>query len=142
MEDVPTEQFITEVMSDFDKADRVEVKATCDVLRCDAALMARAVRELLENASVAGEGEKSVIWTISEAEGSFCMEILNEGKIPENMDEDFFEPWTRGDWSRTSGGSGLGLPIASAIVSLHKGSITVLQADENHVKATLRWPKN
>ncbi len=141
-EDVPADQLVTEVLSGFDKADRVEVNASCDVLHCDAALMARAVRELLKNATEAGEDESPVTWTISETEDSYCMEVLNEGKIPEDMDEDFFEPWTRGDWSRTSGGSGLGLPIAAAIVSLHKGTISVLQADENHVKASIKWPRN
>ena len=141
VEDVPADQFITEVLSDFSKADRVEVNADCDAIRCDATLMARAVRELLKNACEAGE-ESSVIWTISGTEDSYCMEILNEGKLPEDMDEDFFEPWTRGDWSRTSGGSGLGLPIASAIVTLHKGTISVIQTDENHVKATIKWPRN
>lgn len=141
-EDVPTELFINEVLSGFDKAHRVEVNAACDVVHCDAALMARAVRELLKNAAEAGEDESSVTWTISETEDSYRMEILNEGKIPGDMDEDFFEPWARGDWSRTSGGSGLGLPIAAAIVSLHKGAISVLQADENHVKAVVSWPRN
>ena len=56
------------------------------------------------------------------------------------MDADFFEPWARGDWSRTSGGSGLGLPIASTIVFLHGGQITVTQKEENLVSAVISWP--
>jgi signal transduction histidine kinase len=69
------------------------------------------------------------------------MEIINSGTIATDMDTDFFEPWTRGDWSRTSGGSGLGLPIASTIMFLHDGTISVVQSDESHVKATISWPK-
>ena len=142
MEDVPTDQFVSEVLSGFDKADELEVNASCEVLRCDGLLLSRAVRELLKNAFEGREGDAPVTWTISETEDSYCIEVLNDGKLPEDMDEDFFEPWTRGDWSRTSGGSGLGLPIASAIVSLHGGKISVTNADENHVKATIKWPRN
>ena len=137
--EVPTNQFVTEVLSGFDRAEEIEVNVGCEVLRCDCILMSRAVRELLKNAFEGREGDKPVTWTITGTDDCYSMEVLNEGKITEDMDEDFFEPWTRGDWSRTSGGSGLGLPIASAIVSLHKGTISVLQSDENHVKATIRW---
>ena len=141
-EEVSTEQFINEVLSGFDKAGEIEVNTECENIRCDSVLMARAVRELLKNATEAKVGEDSVKWSIRETDGSFIMEVLNEGKLSEDMDNDFFEPWARGDWSRTSGGSGLGLPIASTIAQLHKGTISVLQADENHVRATIIWPGN
>ena len=140
--EVSTEQFVNEVLSGFDKAGEIEINAGCETLRCDSVLMARAVRELLKNATEAKTGEDSVKWSISATEDSFVLEVLNEGKLAEDMDTDFFEPWARGDWSRTSGGSGLGLPIASTIAQLHKGTISVIQADENHVKATIIWPRN
>ena len=139
--EVSTEQFVNEVLSGFDKAGEIEISAGCETLRCDCVLMARAVRELLKNATEAKTGDDSVKWSISETDDSYTMEVLNEGKLAEDMDTDFFEPWARGDWSRTSGGSGLGLPIASTIAQLHKGTISVTQADENHVKATIIWPK-
>ena len=139
--EVSTEQFVNEVLSGFDKAGEIEISAGCETLRCDCVLMARAVRELLKNATEAKTGDDSVKWSISETDDSYTMEVLNEGKLAEDMDADFFEPWARGDWSRTSGGSGLGLPIASTIAQLHKGTISVIQADENHVKATIIWPK-
>ena len=141
IQEVSTEQFVNEVLSDFDKAGEIEVNTECENIRCDSVLMARAAKELLKNATEAGTGEESVKWNISAAEDSFVMEVLNEGNLSEDMDTDFFEPWARGDWSRTSGGSGLGLPIASTIAQLHKGTISVIQADENHVKASIIWPK-
>ena len=141
-EEVSTEQFVNEVLSGFDKAGEIEVNTECEKIRCDSVLMARAVRELLKNATEAKVGEDSVKWNIRATDGSYIMEVLNEGKLSEDMDTDFFEPWARGDWSRTSGGSGLGLPIASTIAQLHKGSISVIQADENHVRATIIWPGN
>ena len=139
--EVSTEQFVNEVLSGFDKAGEIEINAGCETLNCDCTLMARAARELLKNATEAKTGEDSVKWSISATEDSFVMEVLNEGKLSEDMDTDFFEPWARGDWSRTSGGSGLGLPIASTIAQLHKGTISVTQADESHVKATIIWPR-
>lgn len=142
MEDVSSEQFIGEVLSCFDKADELEIHNECETLRCDDALMAQAVRELLKNAVEAGSGEQPVIWNISETDDSYSIEILNEGKLAGEMDVDFFEPWARGDWSRTDGGSGLGLPIASTIAFLHKGTISVTQKDENSVSAVISWPRN
>ena len=141
IQEVSTEQFVNEVLSGFDKAGEIEINAGCETLNCDCTLMARAARELLKNATEAKTGEDSVKWSISATEDSFVMEVLNEGKLSEDMDADFFEPWARGDWSRTSGGSGLGLPIASTIAQLHKGTISVIQADESHVKATIIWPR-
>ena len=142
IDDVHSEQFISDVLSGLDGADEIEIDSSCETIRCDGALMVRAARELLKNALEAKTEQEPVIWRIAAADDSYRMEILNEGKLSEDMDTDFFEPWARGDWSRTSGGSGLGLPIASTIVQLHKGTISVTQADENHVKATVIWPRN
>lgn len=49
---------------------------------------------------------------------------------------DFFEPWARGDISRHEGGSGMGLPIAGAIMSLHKGRV-ILDEKDGYVRAVL-----
>jgi signal transduction histidine kinase len=103
--------------------------------------MAKAVRELLKNAVEYGTGEEQVIWKVFGTDDSYSMEVINEGHLASDMDADFFEPWSRGDWSRTSGGSGLGLPIAATIMQLHNGSISITQADENLVKASVKWPK-
>ena len=88
-----------------------------------------------------GEDAEPVRWTLRETDDSYEMVISNRGHIENDMDNDFFEPWTRGDWSRTSGGSGLGLPIVATIMYLHNGSISLKQADEDHVEAVARWPK-
>ena len=142
MEEVPAEQFVSEVLSGFGNADEIEILTECETLCCDGILMARAVRELLKNATAAKTGEDSVKWNIRATDDSYIMEVLNEGKLAEDMDTDFFEPWARGDWSRTDGGSGLGLPIASTIAFLHKGTISVTQKDENSVSAVISWPRN
>ena len=139
--EIPTEQLVSDVLSSFGDATCIKIDIQCDSIRCDAELMAKAVRELLKNAVEYGTGEEQVIWKVFGTDDSYSMEVINEGHLASDMDADFFEPWSRGDWSRTSGGSGLGLPIAATIMQLHNGSISITQADENHVKASVKWPK-
>ena len=141
MEDIPSDQFICDVLSSFKDAEAVQASASCQSIRCDGRLMARAVTELLDNAIFAkGDSAEPVSWSIGEENGSYRMKIINHGNIPVSMDVDFFEPWARGDWSRTSGGSGLGLPIASTIVFLHGGKISITQKEEELVCAVISWP--
>ncbi|MBS0849276.1 ATP-binding protein [Citrobacter sp. JGM124] len=54
-----------------------------------------------------------------------CIEDEGPG-IPEDIIQTLFEPFTRGEQSRsrTSGGSGLGLAVVNAIVIAHQGKIT------------------
>lgn len=143
IEDVDARQFISDVLGNFRQSAAVQASSSCDSIRCDGVLMSRAVTELLDNAvNARGESEEPVVWTISRGEGSYRMEITNIGHIPLDMDADFFEPWARGDWSRTSGGSGLGLPIASTILFLHDGTISIVQKEENLVSAVITWPES
>ena len=139
--EIGTDVFISDVLAGLDGEPVVKASASCGTIRCDGELMARAVTELLENAVAAsGDSGEPVVWTVSEEGGSYRMEILNHGRIPVSMDADFFEPWARGDWSRTSGGTGLGLPIASTIMFLHGGDIRVVQKEDDLVSAVVSWP--
>ena len=54
----------------------------------------------------------------------------------------FFDRFYRADKSRNSrtGGYGLGLSIASAIVSAHKGRITAATQDERSLQITAVFP--
>lgn len=143
MADVPTEHMVSDILSQIKEAGKVSVSVECDSVRCDENLMSRALVELLDNAVETGAGtEEGVRLSIREKEDSYEVQITNGGRLPQDMDVDFFEPWSRGDWSRTSGGSGLGLPIASAIMALHKGSISLRQITPSLVCASAIWPKN
>ena len=141
-EEVPCDRFIEEVLSGMGPDCKVSAASECQSITCDEKLMARAVTELLRNAAEAEPDPSALIrWTIREKDGFNEMQIVNVGTIPQEMDVDFFEPWARGDWSRTDGGSGLGLPIASTIVSLHKGTISITQLSSDLVSALVRWPR-
>ncbi|MCR4677065.1 MAG: HAMP domain-containing histidine kinase [Sphaerochaetaceae bacterium] len=103
----------------------------------DTALMEKACRELLTNALTYGCNAEL---KVSSSEGAYKIEVINTGKLPEGMTEEgAFEPWSRGDQSRHSGGSGLGLPITATIARLHGGDATLKQLDESLVCATVYW---
>ena len=72
------------------------------------------------------------VYTEIEEKDDIIVYIRDTGdRIPENMAEHIFEPFVMGDTSRKTGGSGLGLSIASKIMELHHGSLTLEQKEES-----------
>ena len=61
-------------------------------------------------------------------------------KLPEGEPEKLFDRFYRGDSARTqkSGGYGIGLSVAQAIVEVHKGTITAEYEDGNRIAFTVR----
>lgn len=131
----------------FESSDEVlsANKLSCTVegddikIYADPALFSRALLEVLRNAS--DYGDSSLIPVISfhkGGDGSSIIEIRNKGSLPHPLPQ-FFEPWARGDESRTSGGSGLGLPIVYQIMEIHKGSVSIEESG-GFVIVTLSFP--
>ncbi len=140
---VSSEQLAIESLSAFEDNGFVKVSTECENVTCDIDLMSKAITELLKNAKEArANSDDPVRLSIRENADSYEVQIVNEGRIAHEMDVDYFEPWARGDWSRTSGGSGLGLPIATTIMSLHKGKLTIKQITPDLVSAVASWPKS
>ncbi len=143
LEVVDCSQFTDGVLAEIDHPTEVIATSECETMKCDQALMHKAVKELLKNAlEFNTDHEVPVRWTIREEGSSYEMVIANLGHLPETLEQDFFEPWARGDWSRTSGGSGLGLSIAATVMALHKGTISLKQVDDQMVQAIVTWPKS
>lgn len=108
-----------------------------DTIYCDKDLMIKAVNELIKNSNDYGTDTKLEIETIGD---NYRITVSNTGKLPQNFDTNIlFEPWSKGDSSRTSGGNGLGLPIVNAIASLHNGKAEIIQT-EDQVKSSIIWP--
>lgn len=140
IEEISSESFISEVTNLLPAKFTSNLVITChaDSFRGDRRLLQRACYELLKNCMAADSNGENTIWSIDSDESTIIMKFSNPGKLAGNID--FFEPWSRGDWSREEGGSGMGLPIISRIIALHHGKATLLQNNQDTVTATIFWP--
>ncbi|MBQ0071367.1 MAG: HAMP domain-containing histidine kinase, partial [Spirochaetales bacterium] len=107
----------------------------------DVNLLCRALTEVVKNAFEYASGKNPPVWSaeVDAEKDMLVLRITNEGFLPSPRPQ-FFEPWARGDASRTAGGSGLGLPIAYQIMDLHGGLITIDEMD-GEVSVVLRLPR-
>lgn len=105
----------------------------------DPELIQRAFVEVLKNADTYKIGDEEPSINAYERDDRTIITVTNKGKLPDPRPQ-FFEPWARGDESRTAGGSGLGLPIVYQIMELHGGSVSIVES-EGYVAVTLTFPK-
>ena len=102
----------------------------------------RCLNNLIENALRYGERADL---TISDDEPELRIEVRDRGPgIPDDQLEAVFEPFFRleGSRSRDSGGAGLGLSIARNIARWHGGDVTLRNAADGGLIATLRLPRS
>lgn len=96
------------------------------ILKCDAARIRQALLAMLDNAQrYATPG--IVRLACYQEKGRVIISIEDEGPgIPDDIKLSLFDPFMRGDQSRSrnSGGTGLGLAVVKAIVTAHGGQIT------------------
>jgi signal transduction histidine kinase len=103
--------------------------------------LTRLFDNLLENARRYGSGHV-VIRTKAGGEG-FTVDIEDDGPgIPAHEMERIFEPFVRGESSRSreTGGTGLGLAIARAIAQAHGAVITLSNRPEGGLRARTLFP--
>ena len=96
---------------------------------------------LLTNARVHTPPETPIRITVTKPDGRIVLEVSDEGPgIPEGETEKIFERFHRSDPSRSrdTGGSGLGLSIAAAIVRQHGGDIAA--ANDGGARFTVTLP--
>ena len=70
--------------------------------------------------------------------GAARIRVLNSGFIPEEDLPRIFNRLYRGDRSRSTAGSGLGLSIAKAVVALHGGSVQAENVSAGNLPPELR----
>ncbi|WP_294061523.1 ATP-binding protein [Sphingomonas sp.] len=111
-------------------------------MRMRPGLMRRAVRNLIENAVKYGGGSAEV--QLLPGEKSVAIEVADRGPgIPEDKLAAVFDPFTRLETSRNreTGGIGLGLALARAIVRDAGGDIALANRQGGGLTATITLPK-
>jgi signal transduction histidine kinase len=110
------------------------------VTECQPGALKRAVTNLLENAIKYGERARL---RISSTAREILIEIDDDGPgIPEDELVRVFQPFYRveGSRSRETGGIGLGLAIALAVVQAHDGQLTLGNRPEGGLRARIILP--
>lgn len=111
--------------ADFEENDiklEIEIPERTFPYEMDKVQMGRAITNILTNAVRYNEKGTKVCVSMSE---TYQLRIADNGtSIEDELAEHIFEPFSRGDKTRsTSGGSGLGLSISAKIVQMHGGEL-------------------
>ena len=118
----------------FEEAPRLKMKLRSNLMR-------RAVRNLIENAVKYGHGAEV---SLVPGDTSVSIEVADRGPgIPAEQVEAVFDPFTRLETSRNreTGGIGLGLALARAIVRDAGGDIVLANREGGGLVATIRLPR-
>ena len=134
---VVVSDLIAELLDDFFSRDieRIKVVQPAEPVRAniDEARMTLLLKNLLSNAlrySKPSDGPVELI--VAEENGELVFTVRDCGPgLSENQAEHLGEPFYRGDPSRTrdSGGTGLGLYLATLVAKAHRGSLRLLDTD-------------
>jgi len=139
---------ITETLEDFfsREADRISVKlpATPVTVSIDEARISLLLKNLLSNALRYSKPEDgSVELTISTTEDVLLMVVTDHGPgLSEDQAANIGEPFYRSDTSRAreSGGTGLGLYLATLVARAHGGSLRLLDTDDQGASFEVHIP--
>ncbi|NYT39873.1 HAMP domain-containing histidine kinase [Sphingomonas sp. R-74633] len=142
--DVDLSALIDAVVEDFRDLDQDVTFEEAPRLRMHLrpSLMRRAVRNLIENAIKYG-GATEV--RLRSDDRNVRIEVCDRGPgIPQDKLEKVFDPFTRLEESRNreTGGAGLGLALARAIVRDASGEITLVNREGGGLVATITLPRS
>ncbi len=99
----------------------------------------RLFSNLIANAIGHGGGEVTVYSAIED--GEICVIIGDRGPgLTPQQQYDLFQPFARGDQSRTSKGSGLGLAIVKRIVDMHHGRVIMRNREAGGLEVVVYLP--
>ncbi len=139
---------ITKLVKDFfsREADRICVEFPDEsvTVSVDEARITLLLKNLISNALRYSKPEDGLIeLTISTADHELAMTITDHGPgLSDDQAEHIGEPFYRSDASRAreSGGTGLGLYLASLVAKAHGGSLTLLDTDDQGASFEVRIP--
>ena len=98
---------------------------------------------LIDNAIKFANRDSKINISILQSAGYTTVTIADRGEIiaPEILGR-IFDKFYQGDTSHGTKGNGLGLAVAAKIVSLHKGSISVVRSDEEETSFEVKLSNN
>ena len=142
---------LDEAMAGLEKTLRVagaelmlRIHSRAAVVRCDRALIARAVQKLIDNAvKFSPKGVKIVLGTALTRKGEIAILVKDNGPgVEAERFEELTAPFSQLDLSsrRPHEGLGLGLPLANVIAAAHGGSLRLDRIPEGGVRAIILLP--
>ena len=111
------------------------------LIRADGCLTWRVMSNILSNAVKYAQPGTRLYVDIGSTSGKVTVAFKNISREPLNLSaEELMERFVRGDASRNTEGSGLGLNIAKSLMQVQQGDLT-LHIDGDLFKVTLTFPK-
>jgi two-component system, OmpR family, sensor histidine kinase BaeS len=123
-------QIITEISED-----QIEPVVEADKKLLELALE-HIIRNIVDYAELSSTAKISVITEKRQVRIVF----ENKGDIGTQSPDQLFDHLTKGNWSRSTPGSGLGLTIAKRIISWHSGSITIASNSSDTITVAVTLP--
>ncbi|MDB5033355.1 MAG: domain S-box [Chlorobi bacterium] len=103
----------------------VQIEEPVEVL-CDLTMLERALTNVLENAIKYSAGPSAVEVRLARSDGAAVIAVRDHGVgIPAGDLPYVFDRFFRGDLTRGTPGTGLGLPIVKAVVEAHHGIVSL-----------------
>ena len=138
------DQALGEYQEKFEKSGLTLVLTTPDhelYVEADGRHLWRIIDNLLGNCVKYAMPGTRVYLDVKGWDGSVCLSVKNVSKDPLNIPaEQLMERFVRGDLSRTTEGSGLGLSIARSLTELQGGAFR-LEIDGDLFKAVVTFPE-
>lgn len=117
---------------------RLELAIEVAEFHANEPLLTRAVSNIIANALRHGESGVIIVMRVAHAADQLSIEISNNGpSIPPDQLPRVFERFFRGEYGRSTGGSGLGLSIAEEIAVLHGGGLSAENLTPRGVRFTI-----
>lgn len=147
---VKTETFINElvqsVKSDYRKKEvslDVQLETNLEEFAANIGFLKIALKNILLNAAKHSAPQQKVKFVVATQEKVPVFSIMDQGEgIPVESLPYIFDPFYRADTARNraSGGSGIGLSLALALVKLHGGTIDVESKPGEGARFRVSWP--
>jgi signal transduction histidine kinase len=145
--DIDAAEAIHQALGEFgDKLEKakltpvVRTPETQVIMKADGKLLWRVLSNLLSNAVKYAQGGTRLYIDLLEVDGKAVISLKNISRDELNVSaEELMERFVRGDASRNTEGSGLGLNIAQSLMELQKGQLQLL-VDGDLFKVTLTFP--